>query len=116
MAYNYKYYLGYGKSRAPLLLEDIKANATITIDIWMKDFGAEGDLKYHKLIIFKTCMQLYTDIYTKNYYEARSTPFSIFTQKINIRHPEHSKHNPQPHFGLRECELGNFITDAAVRG
>lgn len=36
--------LGYGESRAPLLLQNIQANATIAIDIWVKDLCPECNL------------------------------------------------------------------------
>lgn len=38
------HYLGYGKGRAPLLLEDVKTDATIAINVRMENFCTEGNL------------------------------------------------------------------------
>lgn len=38
------YYLGYGKGRTPLLLQNIKADATITINIRVEDLCPECNL------------------------------------------------------------------------
>lgn len=38
-------YLGYSEGRAPLLFEDVKADTAITIDVWVKNLCAEGNLK-----------------------------------------------------------------------
>jgi hypothetical protein len=37
--------LRYSEGRAPLLLQDIKANATIAVDIWVKDLCPESNLQ-----------------------------------------------------------------------
>lgn len=37
-------YLGYGKGRAPLLLEDVKTDTTIAINVRVKNFCPEGNL------------------------------------------------------------------------
>lgn len=39
-------YLGYGKSRAPLLLQNVKTDAAITVDIRVIDLGAERNLHH----------------------------------------------------------------------
>lgn len=48
IGYNIKNDLGYGKGRAPLLLQDIKTNAPIAIDIGVEDLCPERNL--HKPI------------------------------------------------------------------
>lgn len=40
-------YLRYGKSGAPLLLQNIKAYAAIAVDIWVKNLCPESHLKIH---------------------------------------------------------------------
>jgi hypothetical protein len=45
-ARNADHYLWYGQSRAPLFLENVKANAAIAVDVWVEHLGAERDLKY----------------------------------------------------------------------
>ena len=44
-------YLRYGQSRAPLFLENVKANAAVAIDIRVKNLGAERDLRWFERII-----------------------------------------------------------------
>ena len=39
-------YLGYGKSRAPLLFQNVKTDAAITVDIRVIDLGAERNLHH----------------------------------------------------------------------
>ena len=50
-----EYYIWYGESGAPLILQNIQANITIIIYIWMENFCPEGNLLinlYQYIILF----------------------------------------------------------------
>lgn len=42
-------HLGYGKCRAPLLFQNVKTDTSITVDIWVINLGAEGNLHHKQL-------------------------------------------------------------------
>lgn len=46
--------LGYGEGRAPLLLQNIEANATVAVNIGMKDLCPECNLNGKKNFFFKS--------------------------------------------------------------
>lgn len=49
------HHLGYGKCRAPLLFENVKTDAAVTVDIWVINLGAEGNLHHiHSLTQLNT--------------------------------------------------------------
>jgi hypothetical protein len=48
---NMQIHLGDGKSRAPLFLENIQADAAIAVNIWMEHLRLECNLSYLQLFL-----------------------------------------------------------------
>jgi hypothetical protein len=57
MSANMQVYLGDGKSRAPLFLQNIQADAAIAVNIWMEHLCLECNLAYLQLFFVSNRFQ-----------------------------------------------------------